>query len=179
VIRGPAWLAAVVLLASGCVLPGIGDDDVDPADAEEQLLAQRDATAETARTLVDGTRDALGGEVLETQGGWEGCTSKFPEGYEDFQYVASVRLQAAPGTPEVVIDELERVAEDSGYETTGAADDEVVVTDGDISAVLEDIPDLGAEGDVLIQLVAEPCVEVPSDAWQDWMRRDDPGPDVG
>ena len=36
-----------------------------------------------------------------------------------------------------------------------------MVTDGDVTAALIDIPDLGAEGDVLIQLTADPCIEVP------------------
>lgn len=176
--RRPPWVAALVLLAAGCALPGVGDD-ADGGDAEERLLEQRDAVASTARTLVEDTREALGGEVLETQGGWEGCTSRFPEGYEDFQYVASVRLQAAPGTPERVVDDLVNVAEASGYDVGTVADDTVRVTDGDVGALLVDIPDLGAEGDVLIQLTAEPCVDVPSDEWQAWMRRDDPGPRVG
>jgi hypothetical protein len=90
-----------------------------------------------------------------------------------------VRLQAAPGTPEQVAGRLGEVAEASGLAVGAADGDAVRVSDGDVSAVLADVPDLGAEGDVLIELTAEPCIEVPADDWQDWMRRDDPGPEVG
>jgi hypothetical protein len=63
---------------------------------------------------------------------------------------------------------------------TGSADPDnpVRLTDGSVSASLMDVPDLGADGDVLIRFTAGPCVAVPKDDWQDWMSREDPGPDV-
>ena len=176
-----AAVAAVALAVAGCTVPlvgGGGKDDVDADEAETALLDQRDAVAATAASLVEATLAALGGTVLETQGGWEGCTSRFPEGYADFQYAAVVRLRAAPGTPEVITDRLERAAEDSGLRVEGVDEDAVRVSDGDVSATLADIPDRGTEGDVLIQLAAEPCVAVPEEEWQDWLRREDPGPPV-
>ena len=167
----------LVLPASGC--GGGGSDDTDSDSAEEALLGQRDAVAETARGLVATSQDVLGGQVLESQGRWEGCTGRFPEGYEDFRYTADVRLEARPGTPEDVADDLRTIAEQSGYAVqAGSADDRVRLDDGAVSADLWDIPDLGAEGDVLIRLAAGPCVDVPKDDWQEWMSRDDPGPDV-
>lgn len=175
----PALLLLLVLSASGCA----GSDDVDPGKAEEALLAQRDAVAETARGLVATSHEVLGGEVLESQGGWEGCAGRFPEGYEDFRYTADVRLDARPGSAEDVAGALRAIAEQSGYavEETASSDpdDPVRVTDGSVSASLMDVPDLGAKGDVLIRLSADPCVQVPGDEWSDWMKRDDPGPEVG
>lgn len=174
----PALVLLLVLPASGCG----GSDDVDSGTAEEALLDQRDAVAETARGLVATSHDVLGGRVLESQGGWEGCTGRFPEGYEDFRYTADVRLDARPGTAENVADDLRTIAEQSGYavEETGSADPDnpVRLTDGSVSASLMDVPDLGADGDVLIRFTAAPCVAVPKDDWQDWMSREDPGPDV-
>ncbi|MFC6343186.1 hypothetical protein ACFP8W_14445, partial [Nocardioides hankookensis] len=82
-----------------------------------------------------------------------------------------------PGSPEDVGAELATVAERSGYDVAPASED-VEVTDGPVSATLQDVPDLGAEGDVLIRLAAGPCVDVPEDEWRDWMSRDDPGPQV-
>lgn len=177
-LRVVVALVAVPLLTTGCAL--LGGDDADAGDAEEALTGQRDAVAATARTLVDEVTAVLGGEVLETQGRWDGCTSRFPEGYEDFHYHAAVRLQAEPGTPERVVGDLRRiagaVAESGGLTVEEVDEDAVRVSDGDVTAVLKDIPDLGAEGDVLIELTAEPCVEVPGASWEDWLRRDDPGP---
>ncbi|GAA1791566.1 hypothetical protein GCM10009795_041560 [Nocardioides hankookensis] len=172
--RWPVALAAA-LLATGCT--SSGGDDPDPATAEDALLAQRDAVEETAQGLVAASEDVLGSRVLESRGGWEGCTSRFPEGYEDFRYTADVRLAARPGSPEDVGAELATVAERSGYDVAPASED-VEVTDGPVSATLQDVPDLGAEGDVLIRLAAGPCVDVPEDEWRDWMSRDDPGPQV-
>jgi hypothetical protein len=168
-----------VLSASGC--GAAGSDDVDPDGAEEALLGQRDAVEETAQGLVAASRDVLGGGVLESRGRWEGCHSRFPEGYEDFRYTADVRLEAAPGMPEDLAAELREVADESGYAVEDADPDPDVpvrVSDGDVSASLADVPDLGAEGDVLIRLAAEPCVRVAADEWSEWMSRADPGPQV-
>ncbi|MGB0102513.1 MAG: hypothetical protein WBP61_19700 [Nocardioides sp.] len=167
----------MLLACTGCAGPGNGDE-TGAATAEEELLAQRDEAGETATALVEGALDVLGGEVLETQGRWEGCTSRFPEGYEDFHYVAVVRLAAGPDAPEQVLGDLERVAEASGYDVGPTGERSVPITDGAVSASLADVPDLGAEGDVLISLSVQPCVPVPSDTWQDWLARDDPGPPV-
>jgi hypothetical protein len=169
-----------LLSGSGCAVSG--SDDVDSGTAEEALLGQRDAVAETAQGLVGTSHDVLGGEVLESRGGWEGCTGRFPEGYEDFRYTADVRLEAGPGRAEDVASALRTIAEESGYavEEAGSSDpdDPVRVTDGSVSASLMDVPDLGTEGDVLIRLSADPCVVVPEDEWQDWLSREDPGPQI-
>lgn len=180
-LRAPLLLIPALLLSgSGCAV--IGSDDVDSGAAEEALLGQRDAVAETAQGLVAASHDVFGGEVLESRGGWQGCTGRFPEGYEDFRYTADVRLEAAPGSAQDVSAALRAIAEQSGYavEQTGSADpdDPVRVTDGSVSASLMDVPDLGTEGDVLIRLSADPCVAVPEDEWQDWMSREDPGPQI-
>ena len=179
--RLPA-LAAVLVLAAGCSAGsgggGGGGDDVDADQAETALLAQRDDVGATAEGLVAATRTALGGEVVEKQGGWEGCTSIFPEGYADFQYAARVQLAAEPGSPERLVDRLEQVAGRSGLEVVESSQDSVVVRDGDVTARLWDLPPANTQGDVTIELVAEPCVDVPKDDWSDWMRREDPGPQV-
>ena len=173
-------LPALLLTVPGCAV--LGSDDAAVGSSEEELLAQRDAVQETAQVLVRASQDVLGGEVVESQGDWEGCTSRFPEGYEDFRYTADVRLDARPGSAADVPQALRTIAEQSGYavEQSGAADpDEPVrVTDGPVSASLMDVPDLGAEGDVLIRLSVDPCVAVPEDEWQDWMSREDPGPQI-
>ncbi|GAA4733146.1 hypothetical protein GCM10023350_15770 [Nocardioides endophyticus] len=180
--RAPGLLLLPALLLSGSGCAVFGSDDVDSGTAEEALLGQRDAVAETARGLVAISHDVLGSEVLESRGGWEGCTGRFPEGYEDFRYTADVRLEAAPGSGEDVAEALRTIAEQSGYavEEPGSADpdDPVRVTDGSVSASLMDVPDLGTVGDVLIRLSADPCVAVPEDEWQDWMSRKDPGPQI-
>ncbi|GAA4695735.1 hypothetical protein [Nocardioides conyzicola] len=180
--RGRRWAsaAAIALVLAVTACAGLGDGGADHEDAEKALLGQRDAVEETAQGLVAASQDVLGGEVLESRGRWEGCTSRFPEGYQDFRYIADVRLQARPGTPEDVGADLRTIAERSGYAVRGSsAGDRVRVDDGAVAADLMDIPDLGAEGDVLIRLAAGPCVAVPQDDWPDWMSRDDPGPDVG
>lgn len=174
-------LAVLVLASTAWGCGADGSDDVDPGAAEEALLGQRDAVEETARGLVAAGHDVLGGGVLDSRGRWEGCHSRFPEGYEDFRYTADVRLEAAPGTPEDLADELREIADESGYAVAEADPDPDVpvrVSDGDVSASLADVPDLGAEGDVLIRLAAEPCVKVPEDEWSAWMSREDPGPQV-
>jgi hypothetical protein len=174
-----ALAGSAVLLVTACTPPFLGGDDVDPDEAETALLAQRDDVAGTAADLVAATQEAVGGEVVEKQGGWEGCTSIFPEGYADFQYVANVQLTARPGAPERLVDRLRAAAEASGLEVTGSGDDDVLVRDGDVSARLWDLPRVNTQGDVAIQLVADPCVDVPEDDWRDWMRREDPGPVLG
>ena len=170
---------ALVLVVSACT--GSGADDVDPGAAEEALLGQRDAVEQTARGLVAAGHDVLGGQVLESRGRWEGCHSRFPEGYEDFHYTADVRLEVGPDAPEVRAGDLREIADESGYAVAVVDPDPDVpvrVTDGDVSASLADVPDLGAEGDVLIRLAADPCVQVPADEWSAWMSRDDAGPQV-
>jgi len=168
-------------MLSVCGCGAVGSDDVDPDAAETALLGQRDAVEQTAQGLVAATKDVLGGGVLASKGRWEGCHSRFPEGYEDFRYTADVRLEAGPGTPEDLADDLREIADESGYAVEAADPDPDVpvrVSDGHVSASLADVPDLGAEGDVLIRLAAEPCVPVPEDQWSDWMSRDDSGPQV-
>jgi hypothetical protein len=172
-------LPGLVLAASGCT--GSGSDEVDPGVAEKALLGQRDAVEQTAQGLVAAGHEVLDGGVLESRGRWEGCHSRFPEGYEDFHYTADVRLEAGSGAPDDLAADLREIADESGYaveEVDPDPDVPVRVTDGDVSASLADVPDLGAEGDVLIRLAAEPCVRVPEEQWSDWMSRDDSGPQV-
>ena len=177
-VRGrSALLVPLLLLTTACGIPGLGDE-ADGDDAETALLAQRDDVAATAETLVAATQEAVGGEVVETQGGWEGCTSIFPEGYADFQYAARVQLRA-PGSPERLVDQLQEAADASGLEVVETRPEGVEVRDGDVTALLRDLPAVNEQGDVTIQLVADPCVDVPRDDWEAWMSRDDPGPDVG
>jgi hypothetical protein len=173
-------LVPALLLLSACALPGMGSDGADPDEAEDALLGQRDEVAATAETLVDAVAAELGGrvEVVETQGAWDGCTSIFPEGYADFQYAGRVQLRAS-GAPERLGAELARAAESSGLEVVEVSDDAVRVQDGDVTARVWDLPRVNTAGDVSIELTAHPCVDVPRSDWEDWMRRDDPGPEVG
>jgi hypothetical protein len=178
-VRRALLVAPVALLACACsALGGGGTAGVDAAQAEDALLAQRDDVAATAAELVAATRDAVGGEVVDKQGGWEGCTSIFPEGYADFQYAARVLIKA-PAAPERLAARLREAAGGTGLEVTGSSGDDVVVHDGDVSARLWDLPPVNTDGDVLIQLVAEPCVDVPEDRWEEWRAREDPGPALG
>jgi hypothetical protein len=180
--RCGAALAALVLLA------GLGacarSEDRGPSDAGEpdgaatRLERQRDEVRAAARTLLRGAEQRLAGTTTQSAGGWRGCESAGIEEYRNFRYLAQARVDAAPGAAVPPLTALRTVLQDAGFTPGevgpgpgGGGSASLAGTHGDVTAVFS------TAGGRSVGLDAYgPCIDVPEDERDDWLRRDEPTP---
>lgn len=169
-------LAALGVLGA-VLLGGCGDDeggDVDDADAV--LTQQRLDVRRGASELLDHAERRLAGTTTQSGGRYEGCESTFNDQYRTFRYLAQARVDT--GRP-VDADALAGVLDDAGFpagEATPGPGGRRTLT-GERDGVTASLAVIADDPWVLVD-VAGPCVEVPEDERDDWLRKDEPTPDL-
>jgi hypothetical protein len=181
VSRWTAAAAAVMLVLSLGACGG-GEDDVDGAAANKKLEQQRTDVRDAARALLTGTEQTLPGKTSSSIGRYRGCESAFNDEFKNFRYLAQAKVDvdAVAHAPEPYLEELRPVLEEAGFEVD---DDVVESANGFVSLK-------GRKGDVSAQFVytgagpfvaldvAGPCVDVPEDERDGWLRKDEPTPSL-
>jgi hypothetical protein len=162
-----------VLLVAVLVLAACGGEDGpvsgdDRADLEQQRVDVRAAAA----SVLDAAAAALAGQITDETGRFEGCTSRFPEGYRDVRYLGQARIDVGPDAAEPYVDALAPVLDDAGFAVTGpgtAANGFVTVAGArdDIEATVS----WTGVGRFVTVRVEGPCLEVDADEWAAWTER--------
>ncbi|WP_193609267.1 hypothetical protein [Nocardioides lijunqiniae] len=177
------WLLVAAVL-TGCGAGGDGVEDggadrgVDGgADGGAALERQREDVRSAAAQLVTGAIGVLGGRSSHTGGGFDGCESAGPDEFRTFRYRASGRVDVGPGAVRPYLDALAPVLTSAGFDEPVARERPggrslQAERDG-VSASFSELP--GAGDYVLVNLQG-PCVEVPEDERDAWLRRQDPTP---
>lgn len=165
-------LLTLVLLAGLGACGPSGEDPVDADDANQALEQQRTDVRAAARTLLAGAEEELSGTIRASSGSYRGCESTFPDQFRTFQYLAQARIDTGPGSGVSTLAKLGPVLEDAGF-TVGDLRGEpngfttLAAEKGDLSASFVHT------GGAFIGLdVSGPCVEVPEDQREAWLRKD-------
>jgi hypothetical protein len=176
VIRTLPVVALVVGLGA-CGLPS-GEDHVDADDASRTLEHQRTDVRLVAVQLALAAEERLNGATRNSSSGFRGCESAFNEQFRTFHYLAQARIDAGPGSGSPYLEKLRPVLEDAGFtveeprkEPTGFTT--LAAARGDLSAsfVHTGGPFVGLD-------VSGPCVDVPEDERETWLRKEEPSPRI-
>ena len=176
-------VAGLVTGMASCATTG-DDDPTGPDRAAALLDRQRSDVRVAARAMLQGAERRLGGTATHGTGAWRGCESAAVEEYRNFRYLAQGRVDVVPGAPEQSLAALRAVLEDAGFTAGevgpgpgGGPSTRLVGTDGDLTAVFSSTggPRIGP---VIGLDVYGPCVDVPEDERDAWLRRDEPTPDL-
>ena len=156
------------------------DEPTVPDRAAALLDRQRTDVRAAARAMLQGAERRLGGTAAQGAGAWRGCESAAVEEYRNFRYLAQGRVDVGPGAPEQSLRPLRAVLEDGGFTAGevgpgpgGGRSTRLVGTDGDLTAAFS-----STGGPVIGLDVYGPCVDVPEDERDDWLRRGEPTPDL-
>lgn len=169
-------LALGVLLSLTACQTG---DDVDPETARTSLEQQRTEVRDLVARLATGVADRIGGAVRPYGGRYTGCTSVFPEGHRDFQYVVRLRIDAGPEASTPLLGAVETVLSDAGLEATAGervGGRTLGVREGQVGVTFSELP---AQGRYVLLDASGPCVEVPEEQREEWEGRVDETPVVG
>ena len=154
----------------------------DPAAA--LLDRQRADVRAAARAMLQGAERRLRGTATRGTGAWRGCESAAVEEYRNFRYLAQGRVDVGPGAPEQTLSALRAVLGDAGFTAGevgpgpgGGRSTRLVGTDGDLTAVFSSTGG-PSSGPVVGLDVYGPCVDVPEEERDAWLRRDEPTPDL-
>lgn len=172
-------LLTLVLLAGlgACGDPG-GEEQVDAEDAGKALEQQRADVREAAGALLRGAEQALSGTTSNSSGRYRGCESAFSDEFRNFHYRAQARVDTGPGTAASSLERLRPVLEGAGFTVEALREEPNGITSlaaarGDLSAsfVHTGGPFVGLD-------VSGPCVDVPEDQREAWLRREEPNPEI-
>ena len=171
-------LTLVLLAGLGACADAGGEDEVDADDASAALEQQRSDVRRAARQLALAAEQALSATTRTSSSGYRGCESAFPEEFRDFQYLAQARIDTGPGSGTSYLERLRPVLEDAGFTVEDLREEPngfttLAAARGDLSAsfVHTGGPFVGLD-------VSGPCVEVPEDQRDAWLRRDEPQPEI-
>jgi hypothetical protein len=180
-------VAGLVTGTASCATTG-DDEPTGPDRAATLLDRQRTDVRAAARAMLQGAERRLGGIAAHGTGGWRGCESAAVEEYRNFSYLAQGRVDVGPGAPEQSLTALRAVLEDAGFTAGevgpgpgGGRSMRLVGTDGDLTAVFSSTGRRSSGttvGPVVGLDVYGPCVDVPEDERDDWLRRREPTPDL-
>ena len=171
-------LVTLVLLAGlgACGLTG-GEEQVDGDAAVRALEQQRPEVREAARTLLLAAERELTGTTRNANGSYRGCQSAFPEGFRNYRYLVQARIDAGPRAGGSYLEMLRPVLEDAGFtveDLRGEANGftSLVAVRGELSASF-----VHTGGRFVGLDVSGPCVEVPEDQRERWLR-EEPDPEI-
>jgi hypothetical protein len=175
-IRG---LVMLVLLAGlGACGPTSGEDQVDADQASRTLERQRSDVREAARDLVLAAEKALPGATSSSSSGYRGCESAFNEQFRNFRYLAQARIDTGPGSGASYLEKLRPVLEDAGFTVADTHEEPngfttLAADKGGLSAsfVHTGGPFVGLD-------VSGPCIDVPEDDRDAWLRKSEPDPEI-
>ena len=176
--RWPGSLAGlVVALTLTACGPAGGDDDVDGDQARAALEQQRTDVRAAARELLLAAEARLPGRTGASTGSWRGCESGGLEEFRNFRYLAQARVDLADGDTARALELLDAVLTEAGFEVGGVtpgpgARRSLHAERGEVRAAFADT----GGGPFVGLTVTGPCVDVPEDEREDWLRRDEPTP---
>ena len=168
---------ALLLGLGACGSKG-GEDRVD-SDTGRMLEAQRTEVREATRTLLDGAEQTLSGTTRTGAGGFRGCESAFPDQFRNFRYLAQARIDAdGPAAGLAYLERLRPVLEAAGFTVEDLREEPngfttLAAVKGDLSAAFVHTggPFVGLD-------VSGPCVDVPEDERNRWLRQEEPTPRI-
>ena len=172
-------LAMVLLVGpAACGLPG-GEVQVDADDTSKALEQQRTDVREAARELVTAAEGELSATTSNSTSGFRGCESAFSEQFRNFQYLAQARIDTGPGSDSALLEGLHRVLVEAGYTVEDLREE----PNGGLTTLLAAKGDLSASfvhtGGPFVGLdVSGPCLEVPEDQREPWLRTKEPHPEI-
>ncbi len=151
---------------------------MDAADASQALEQQRTDVRAAARALLLGAEQELSATTRNSSGRFRGCESAFPEEFRNFQYLAQARIDTGPGSGASYLGRLRPVLEDAGFTVEDLREEDngfttLAAAKDDLSASFVDTggPFIGLD-------VSGPCVEVPEDQREAWLRKEEPDPEI-
>jgi hypothetical protein len=183
-VRLRRLLIALLLTGLGACAAPDGDDPAGgvsrtPEPAAARLERQRSDVRAAARTLLHDAERRLGGRTALSTGAWRGCESAGIEEYRNFRYLGQARVDVTAGAVDPALTPLRGVLEGAGFTAgevrrgPGGGRTSLAGTRGDLTAVFS-----RAGGSVVGLDVYGPCVDVPEEDRDAWLRRDEPTPDL-
>jgi hypothetical protein len=184
-VRLRRLLVAVVLTGLGACAGTDGDDPADgvsggPEPAAARLERQRSEVRVAARTMLRQAERRLGGRTALSTGAWRGCESAGIEEYRNFRYLGQARVDVAAGAVDPALTALREVLDGAGFTAGevrrgpgGGGSRSLAGTRRDLTAVFSH-----AGGTSVGLDVYGPCVDVPEQDRDAWLRRDEPTPDL-
>ena len=150
---------------------------MDGDQARAALERQRTDVRAAAKELLLAAEEELPGTTGASSGSWRGCESGGLEEYRNFRYLAQARVDLAGGDARRALDQLDAVLTAAGFEVTGVtpgpgARSSLQAARGEVRA---SFADTGA-GPFVGLTVTGPCIDVPEDQREEWLRRDEPDP---
>ena len=171
-------MTRVVLLLVLAVLAGCssGGDEVDGEKARRTLEQQRLDVRSAAHDVLAALRDGLGGVTSQGGGQYRGCESAFNDQFKNFHYLAQARVDLPdPASVGAVGGALEEAGfDEAGTRSIPGGGRSLRFTQDDLTASVTFYPD---QTYVLLDL-SGPCIDVPEDERDDWLRKDEPTPDL-
>ena len=172
-------LVALALAAGLGACGTAGGEDPVESDTGRMLEQQRTEVREATRTLLDGAEQTLSGRTRTSAGGFRGCESAFPEQFRSFQYLTQARIDADGTVAGVAyLQRLRPVLEDAGFTVEDLREEPngfttlVAVKDHLAAAFVH-------TGGPFVGLdVSGPCVDVPEDERDRWLRQEEPTPRI-
>jgi hypothetical protein len=183
-VRLRRLLLVLLLTGLGACAGTDGDDARDSASpgaepAQTRLERQRSDVRAAARTLLHDAERRLGGRTALSAGAWRGCESAGIEEYKNFRYLGQARVDVPAGAVDPALTPLRGVLEDAGFTAgevrrgPGGGRTSLAGTRRDLTAVFS-----RTGGSAVGLDVYGPCVDVPEEDRDAWLRRDEPTPDL-
>jgi hypothetical protein len=172
-------LVTLALLAGLGACGSAGGEDQVGSHADRMLEQQRTEVREVTRTLLDGAEKTLSGTTRTSVGGFRGCESAFPEQFRSFQYLAQARIDAGgPAAGVAYLRRLRPVLEDAGFTVEDLREEPngfttLVAVKDDLSAAF-----VHTGGQFVGLDVSGPCVDVPEDERERFLRKEEPRPRI-
>ena len=171
-------LTLVLLAGLGACGDSGGEDQVDAEDASKALEQQRTDVRAAAGALLRGAERALSGTTHASSGHYRGCESTFSDQFRNFRYLAQARVDTGPGSAATSLERLRPVLEGAGFTVEDLREEPngfttLAAAKGDLSAsfVHTGGPFVGLD-------VSGPCIDVPEDQREAWLRKEEPNPEI-
>ena len=171
-------LTLVLLAGLGACGDSGGEDQVDAEDASKALEQQRTDVRAAAGVLLRGAERALSGTTHTSSGHYRGCESTFSDQFRNFHYLAQARVDTGPGSAATSLERLRPVLEGAGFTVEDLREEPngfttLAAAKGDLSAsfVHTGGPFVGLD-------VSGPCIDVPEDQREAWLRKEEPNPEI-
>ena len=171
-------LTLVLLAGLGACGDSGGEDQVDAEDASKALEQQRTDVRAAAGALLRGAERALSGTTHTSSGHYRGCESTFSDQFRNFHYLAQARVDTGPGSAATSLERLRPVLEGAGFTVEDLREEPngfttLAAAKGDLSAsfVHTGGPFVGLD-------VSGPCIDVPEDQREAWLRKEEPNPEI-
>ncbi|MGA8258497.1 MAG: hypothetical protein WB767_18145 [Nocardioides sp.] len=168
----------------------MGDDAAEDGESDSsraELEQQRDDVRATAVRVIAAVEDELPGSRRPAQGRYQGCRSAGVDTFASFQYRLSVRIDGPEiaGTPAAGADRASlpqlgtRLAQEGfnfGAASTGSEGQALQGTSARETGIAIKVTDRPQVGDFVLLELSGPCIDVPPDDSDLWLRHSEDEP---